>query len=179
MLYLYIVEIFDRNMIGLYSNVLSLEKINEDKKMIVFYNHYGNLYAGGVIEVEKQTYKKMIEHFGGVRIGNNVFVGSCTNIARGVLDDTVIDNNVKIAPSTHIGHNVRIGSNTTVICSNIFGSAEIGKDSYITASTVKNQKKVGENTVIGMGSVVNDSIDDNLIAYGIPAKGVRENDLKL
>lgn len=117
----------------------------------------------------------MVNHFGGVNIGNDVFIGSHVNIARGTLDDTIIGNGVKIAPSTHIGHNNIIGDNTAIICSTLYGSVKTGEKSYITASTVENQMTIGDNTVIGMGSVVTRPIGDNVIAYGIPAKTVKEN----
>lgn len=120
--------------------------------------------------------KRMVEHFGGVNIGNNVFIGSHVNIARGTIDNTVIGNGVKIAPSTHIGHNNVIGDNATIICSSLYGSVKIGTGSYITASTVRNQTEIGKHTVIGMGSVVSKMIGDHMIAYGIPAKEVKSND---
>lgn len=120
--------------------------------------------------------KKMVEHFGGVEIGNNVFIGSHVNIARGTIDDTVIGNGVKIAPSTHIGHNNIIGENATIICSTLYGSVKTGSGSYITASTIQNQTEIGEHTVVGMGSVVMKPIGDNVIAYGIPAKVAGPNE---
>lgn len=123
--------------------------------------------------------KRMVEHFGGVIIGNNVFIGSHVNIARGTIDDTVIGNGVKIAPSTHIGHNNVIGDNATIICSLLYGSVKAGAGSYITASTVQNQIEIGEYAVIGMGSIVTKAIDDHVIAYGIPAKAVKRNNNEL
>ncbi len=146
-----------------------------------------HIQSGAVIGVDGFGYfydhetgsKKMIRHFGSVLIGNDVFIGAHTNIAKGVIDDTVISDGVKIAPSTHIGHNGYIGKNTTVICSELYGSVRIGENSYITASTIENQKSVGSNSIIGMGSVVTKDIDENVIAYGIPAKVIRENNVKL
>ena len=123
--------------------------------------------------------KTMVEHFGGVKIGNDVFIGSHVNIARGTIDDTVIEDGVKIAPSTHVGHNNHVGANATLICSKLFGSVETGSEAYIVSSTIQNQSKVGANTVIGMGSVVTKPIPDNVVAYGIPAKVIKENDTDL
>lgn len=119
--------------------------------------------------------KTMIEHFGGVVIGDNVFIGSHTNIARGTIDDTVIEKGVKIAPSTHIGHNNHIGENAAIVCSKLFGSVETGKNSYITSSVVRNQIKVGDNVIVGMGSVVTKDVADNKVLVGAPAKVIREN----
>lgn len=100
----------------------------------------------GYYEDEERN-KIMIKHYGGVKIGNNVFVGSHTNIARGTLGNTIIDDGVKIAPSTHIGHNNYVDKNATIICSNVYGSCYIGRESYITACTIKNQTKVGPSSL--------------------------------
>lgn len=125
---------------------------------------------------DQETKKKtMIEHFGGVDIGDDVFIGSHVNIARGTIDDTIIGSGVKIAPSTHIGHNNVIGNDTAIICSLLYGSTRTGGKSYITASTVGNQMVIGSNSVIGMGSVVTKPVGDNAVAYGIPARERKRN----
>ena len=123
--------------------------------------------------------KTMVEHFGGVRIGDSVFIGSNVNIERGTIDDTVLENGVKISPSVLIGHNDHIGENTTVICSCLYGSVRTGKDAYITASIIQNQTEVGRHTVIGMGSVVTKPVPDDVIAFGVPAKVIKPNNSDL
>lgn len=124
---------------------------------------------------EDSNYKKtMIRHYGGVYIGDRVFIGSHVNIARAVIDDTVIEEGVKIAPSTHIGHNDYIGEDSTIICSKLFGSVKIGSNAYITASVVRNQARIGDNAFIGMGSVVTKDIDASKVAFGAPAKVIKD-----
>lgn len=120
-----------------------------------------------------------VEHFGGVEIGDDVFIASHVNIERGTIDDTVIRRGVKIAPSTLIAHNNVIGEDTIVISSALYGSVKVGARSYIAASTIENQMTIGDDTVIGMGSVVNTPIGDHVIAYGTPAKVIRKNDSDL
>lgn len=145
------------------------------------------IQSGVVIGIDGFGYSKdflsgkkiMVEHFGGVKIGNDCFIGSHVNIARGTIDDTIIGNGVKIAPSTHIGHNNVIADNVTIICSNLFGSVHIGPESYIVSSTIENQHSIGSNSVVGMGSVVVNDIPSNVIAYGSPAKVIRNNDSRL
>ena len=119
---------------------------------------------------EENGIKKMVKHFGGVRLEDDVFIGSHVNIARGTIDDTIIKKGVKIAPSTHIGHNVVIGENTTVICAKLFGSVVIGNNAYVSSSIVRNQCSIGENSTIGMGAVVTKDISNNNVAIGIPAQ---------
>lgn len=119
--------------------------------------------------------KTMVKHHGGVQIGNNVFIGTHVNIARGTIDDTYISDGVKIAPSTHIGHNNQIGKNTTVICTQSYGSVNMGENAYVVGSIIRNQCKIGHDTIIGMGSVVTKDIEAGKVAMGTPAKVVREN----
>ena len=68
-----------------------------------------------------------IEQLGAVRIGNDVEIGANTCIDRGALQDTVIEDGVKLDNLIQIGHNVRIGRHTAVAgCAGIAGSANIG-----------------------------------------------------
>lgn len=124
---------------------------------------------------EKNGTKTMIKHHGGVIVEDDVFIGAHVNIARGTIDDTIVRAGVKIAPSTHIGHNNHIGKNAVVICSRLFGSAQIGENAYIVSSTVRNQCKIGRNTMVGMGSIVTKDIEDNKVVIGAPAKIIRDN----
>lgn len=102
----------------------------------------------------KGAYSK-IEHFGGVSIGDDVEIGANTTIDRGVLDDTVIGNGVKLDDQIMVAHNVKIGDHTAIAaCTGIAGSTtigqrvaiggaamigghiDIGDDVFLTASTV-------------------------------------------
>jgi UDP-3-O-[3-hydroxymyristoyl] glucosamine N-acyltransferase len=68
-----------------------------------------------------------IEQLGAVRIGDDVEIGANTCIDRGALQDTVIEEGVKLDNLIQIGHNVRIGKHTAVAgCAGIAGSATIG-----------------------------------------------------
>ncbi|MGJ7611469.1 MULTISPECIES: UDP-3-O-(3-hydroxymyristoyl)glucosamine N-acyltransferase [unclassified Variovorax] len=68
-----------------------------------------------------------IEQLGAVRIGNDVEIGANTCIDRGALDDTVIEDGVKLDNLIQIGHNVRVGKNTAMAgCVGVAGSAVIG-----------------------------------------------------
>jgi UDP-3-O-[3-hydroxymyristoyl] glucosamine N-acyltransferase len=68
-----------------------------------------------------------IEQLGGVRIGNDVEIGANTCIDRGAIDDTVIEDGVKLDNLVQIGHNVRVGAHTAMAgCVGVAGSAKIG-----------------------------------------------------
>ena len=69
---------------------------------------------------------------GAVRIGDDVEIGANTCIDRGALDDTLIDEGVKLDNLIQVGHNVHIGAHSAMAgCVGIAGSARIGR--YCTA----------------------------------------------
>jgi UDP-3-O-[3-hydroxymyristoyl] glucosamine N-acyltransferase len=73
-----------------------------------------------------------IPQVGSVRIGDDVEVGANTTIDRGALDDTVIEDGVKLDNQIQIGHNCVIGSHTVIAgCTGISGSVTIGRDCMI------------------------------------------------
>ena len=55
-----------------------------------------------------------IEQLGAVRIGDDVEIGANTCIDRGALDDTVIEDGVKLDNLIQVAHNVRIGAHTAI-----------------------------------------------------------------
>ena len=65
---------------------------------------------------------------GGLRIGDDVEIGANTTVDCGAIDDTVIEDGVRIDNLCHIGHNVHIGAHTAMAgMSGIAGSTTIGK----------------------------------------------------
>ncbi len=69
-----------------------------------------------------------IPQIGRVVIGNDVEIGANTTIDRGALNDTVIEDGVKLDNQIQVAHNVRIGAHTAIAgCAGIAGSAVIGR----------------------------------------------------
>jgi UDP-3-O-[3-hydroxymyristoyl] glucosamine N-acyltransferase len=65
---------------------------------------------------------------GRVVIGNDVEIGASSTVDRGALDDTVIEDGVKLDNQIQIAHNVRVGAHTAIAaCVGIAGSARIGR----------------------------------------------------
>lgn len=69
-----------------------------------------------------------IPQIGRVVIGNDVEIGANTTIDRGALNDTVIEEGVKLDNQIQVAHNVRIGAHTAIAgCVGIAGSTTIGR----------------------------------------------------
>ena len=68
-----------------------------------------------------------VPQLGSVRIADDVDIGANTTVDRGSLDDTVIEEGVKIDNQVQVAHNVVIGAHTAIAgCVGISGSARIG-----------------------------------------------------
>jgi UDP-3-O-[3-hydroxymyristoyl] glucosamine N-acyltransferase len=69
-----------------------------------------------------------VPQLGTVVVGDEVEIGANTTIDRGAIEDTVIEDGVKLDNLIQIAHNVRIGENTAIAgCVGIAGSTSIGK----------------------------------------------------
>jgi UDP-3-O-[3-hydroxymyristoyl] glucosamine N-acyltransferase len=68
-----------------------------------------------------------IPQLGGLVIGNDVEIGANTTIDRGALENTVIEDGVKLDNQIMIAHNCRIGTHTAIAaCTAVAGSTTIG-----------------------------------------------------
>jgi UDP-3-O-[3-hydroxymyristoyl] glucosamine N-acyltransferase len=68
-----------------------------------------------------------IEQLGAVRIGDDVEIGANSCVDRGALQDTVVEQGVKLDNVVHIGHNCVIGAHTAMAAYvGVSGSTRIG-----------------------------------------------------
>ena len=101
-----------------------------------------------------------IEQLGNVRIGNDVEIGANTCIDRGSLQDTVIEDGVKLDNLIQIGHNVRIGAHSALAgCVGVAGSARIGAHCTIGGgAVVLGHLTLADHVHISAASVVTRSL---------------------
>lgn len=88
------------------------------------------------------------------KIGENVII----NTSAGIDHECVIEDGAHIGPGVHLGGRVHVGRGTWV---------GIG-------ATVVDRVCLGEGSIIGAGAVVLHDIPPGVVAYGVPAKVVRE-----
>ncbi|MDP3797696.1 MAG: UDP-3-O-(3-hydroxymyristoyl)glucosamine N-acyltransferase [Polaromonas sp.] len=101
-----------------------------------------------------------IEQLGAVKIGNDVEIGANTCIDRGALQDTVLEDGVKLDNLVQIGHNVRIGKHTAMAgCAGVAGSASIGAHCTVGGGAiVLGHLSLADHVHISAASVVTRSI---------------------
>lgn len=103
-----------------------------------------------------------IPQVGRVVIGDDVEIGANTTIDRGTLDDTVIEEGVKLDNQIQIAHNVRIGAHTAIAaCVGIAGSTKIGRHCTIGgAAGIIGHLEITDHVRISAFSLVAKSISE-------------------
>lgn len=118
-----------------------------------------------------------VPQLGRVVIGDDVEVGANTTIDRGALDDTVIEDGVKLDNQIQIAHNCRIGSGTAIAaCVGIAGSTTIGRNCMIGgASVIGGHIQITDNVLLFGYAMVTKSITvSGQYGSGIPAQPARD-----
>ncbi len=101
-----------------------------------------------------------IPQIGRVVIGDDVEIGANTTIDRGAMDDTVIEEGVKLDNQIQIGHNVRIGAHTAIAgCAGIAGSADIGRNCIIGGGArIAGHIKIADHVTVSGSTGVSHSL---------------------
>ena len=104
-----------------------------------------------------------IPQTGAVTLGDDVEIGSNTNIDRGAMSDTTVGNGTKIDNQVQIGHNCKIGSHTVIAAkTGISGSVTIGNYCIIGGGVgTVGHIEIADKTTIGGGTSVTHSITES------------------
>ncbi len=118
-----------------------------------------------------------VPQLGSVVIGDDVEIGANTTVDRGALEDTVIEDGVKLDNQIQVAHNVRIGARTAIAgCTAIAGSAVIGCDCMIAGGVgIAGHIQIVDRVVITAMTLVTHSINEAGIYSGsLPMDDARE-----
>jgi sugar O-acyltransferase (sialic acid O-acetyltransferase NeuD family) len=112
-----------------------------------------------------------------VIIGNNVTIGVGVVAMAGCIFNprSIIGDFAFFATGAQVEHDCVVEDFASISAGSITGGyVRIGKHSAITLGvTIMDRLEIGENTVVGSGSLVTKSLPSNVLAYGNPAKVVR------
>jgi UDP-3-O-[3-hydroxymyristoyl] glucosamine N-acyltransferase len=101
-----------------------------------------------------------IEQLGAVRIGDDVEIGANSCVDRGALEDTVLEDGVKLDNLVQIAHNVHVGAHTAMAgCVGVAGSARIGRHCTVGGGAiVLGHLELADHVHISAATVVSRSI---------------------
>ena len=118
-----------------------------------------------------------VPQLGGVRVGNDVEIGANTAIDCGSIDDTIIEDGVRIDNLVHIAHNVRIGEHTAIAAQSCFaGSVTIGKRCMFSGNSGSTgHVTICDDVIVSiLGMITKDITEPGVYASSWPAEPVRD-----
>jgi UDP-3-O-[3-hydroxymyristoyl] glucosamine N-acyltransferase len=118
-----------------------------------------------------------VPQLGGVRIGDDVEIGSNTTVDCGAIEDTVIEDGVRIDNLCMIAHNVHVGAHTAMAAmTGISGSTTIGKRCLFAGQTgVVGHITICDDVVVSGKAVVSKDIKEpGVYAASFTAEPARE-----
>jgi UDP-3-O-[3-hydroxymyristoyl] glucosamine N-acyltransferase len=140
------------------------------------------VHAGAVIGADGFGYAHgegrywKFPQIGIVEIGDNVEIGANTTIDRGSLDDTRIDEGVKLDNLVHIGHNCKIGAHTVIAAlTGLSGSCVFGKNVVVGGQAgFGEQCRLEDGAVIGgqSGVLGGKVVRSGQTVWGTPARSM-------
>lgn len=102
-----------------------------------------------------------IAQLGSVRIGDDVEIGAGSTVDRGALEDTVIEDGVKIDNQVQIAHNCVVGAHTIICgCTALAGSARVGRYCVLGGGVgVVGHLTIADRVTVSAMTMVNQSIE--------------------
>jgi acetyltransferase-like isoleucine patch superfamily enzyme len=153
----------------LYQRIAPDVKLGKNVKILAFVNLYGceigdGSKVGAFVEIQKNA-----------KIGANVKISSHTFICEGVTieDGVFVGHNVsfindKYPRSTNRGGELQTEADWAVVPTLVKRGASIG-----TSSTILCGVTIGENAIVGAGSVVTKDVPPNVVVAGVPARVIK------
>jgi sugar O-acyltransferase (sialic acid O-acetyltransferase NeuD family) len=112
------------------------------------------------------------------QIAKNVTIGKGVVIMAGAIvnSDSVIEDFVIINTKASIDHDGLIMAYSSLAPGvTLGGNVKIGNFSAVSiGATIKHNVSIGNHVIIGAGAVLLNDCNDNVVAYGVPAKEIRK-----
>jgi sugar O-acyltransferase (sialic acid O-acetyltransferase NeuD family) len=164
--------------LGRQENLIDIvEKYNIDAGIITIGDNWSRFKVHQSIMEQMPSFEFVNAIHPSVVIGKNVQLGFGVVMMAGVIVNPLskIGNFTFFATGCQIEHDCIIEDYASVSAGSVMGGyVSIGKFSAVTLGvTILDRLKIGENSVIGSGSLVLKDVPDNVLAYGNPINKIK------
>ncbi len=130
---------------------------------------------------DRELWYKKMPSCGTVIIEDDVEIGACCTIDRGVTHDTRIGQGSKLDNMIHIGHDTVLGKNCLMAAqSGIAGMVTLGTGVTVWGQVgISKTLSIGDNAVLLAKSGVGGDLEGNKIYFGVPVEeaGIKKREL--
>lgn len=156
-----------------------LDLVKIERKNVILFNGIGRPNRKAVIErliAQGFSFNSLVHP--SASVGEFVSVGSGTIIQSGVgiTTNAELGRFLLIDINATIGHDVSVGDYSTISTGvNLAGGVSIGSECWIgSGSVIIEDVFIGDGVLLGAGSVVTRDIPPGKLAYGVPARVVKD-----
>ena len=169
---------FNYPILGRQENILEIiEQYQITGGLITIGDNWSRYHVSNQIKKLVPNFKFVNAIHPSVIIGNNVKLGSGITAMAGCIFNpkSVIGDFTFFATGAQVEHDCIIDNYASISAGSVTGGyVKLGKFSAITlGATIFDRVEIGENTVVGAGSVVTKSLPNNVLVYVNPAKIIR------
>ena len=160
----------------IHANVTLAHKVRLGDRVIV---HPGAVIGGDGFGIAfAGDHWEKVPQLGGVRVGHDCEIGANTTIDRGAIDDTILEEDVRVDNLVQIAHNVFIGAHTAIAAMvGIAGSAKIGRNCLLAGRCgIQGHVEIADGVTVAACSVAYYSITEPGSTWSslIPAQPLKE-----
>lgn len=154
------------------SNIEDYQVQNKDLFICSYVNPVDRANSAKIISEKGGSFIKLIHPLANMNRRSEVGDGSIIGAFTTLSVNTIIGDHVIVQDHCNIGHDSNIGNYSHVYVGNIVSGLNLLGEQVVlyTGSTLYPKKKIGNNAIVGAGSVVMRNVKEGTTVIGNPAK---------
>lgn len=171
-------EMFGYKVIGKQENIAEISKQYQfDSGFIAIGDNYSRKFVHDSVVAILPNFNFVNAIHPSVILGRNVKIGNGIAMMAGVIvnSGSVIKDFCVLNTGSQLGHDCYMNTYTTIAGKSVAAAKVVLKKfAFVSLGvTILDRITIGENALVGIGSLVLNDIPDNVVSYGHPSKTIR------